>query len=176
MALGFRVNTLVVVVLEALRDAVTPAGIPDTDRITLLLSPVGLTTLIVLLALAPPTRRVRLLAEAESAASEFPVLGMVSAIVALFVAVAEVPVTVTAYVPGTAVALGFRVSVLVVLVLEALRDAATPAGIPDTDRSTFPLSPTGLTTLIVLLALALADEKGQAAGRGREAETRYRDC
>ena len=65
MAPGFRVRVLVVLVLETLRVAVTPAGTPDTDKLTLPLNPTGLTTLIVLFALAPPTRRVRLLVDEE---------------------------------------------------------------------------------------------------------------
>jgi hypothetical protein len=85
-------RVLVVLVLEELKEVVTPVGTPETPRVTLLASPTGLTTLIVLDWLLPPTRRVRALAEGER-----PKLGsgMVSAIVVVFVATPEVPVTVT---------------------------------------------------------------------------------
>jgi len=62
---GVKVKTLLVVVLAALNAAVTPLGSPETDRFTLPLKPFWPTTLIVLLALGPPTGSVRLPTEEE---------------------------------------------------------------------------------------------------------------
>jgi len=53
------------VVAAVLKVAVTPLGIPETLRATLLLNPFWPVTLIVLLAAVPPARRVKLLYEVE---------------------------------------------------------------------------------------------------------------
>jgi hypothetical protein len=84
---------LVEVALGQLKLVVTPLGTPDTERFTLLLlRPIGLTTLIVLLALLPPTMSVRLLNEDERLKLG---TGMVSAIVVELERVPDVPVTFT---------------------------------------------------------------------------------
>jgi hypothetical protein len=62
--LAVRVNALVVFVLEGLKAAVTPLGRPEAVSATLSLNPFWPITLIVLLALPPPTRG-RLPAEDE---------------------------------------------------------------------------------------------------------------
>ena len=54
------VRLLKAVVLGALRTAVTPAGTPDSVRLTLPLKPTGFDTVIVLATLEPPTNAVRL--------------------------------------------------------------------------------------------------------------------
>ena len=56
---------LVVLVAAALNDAVTPAGSPETARATLPAKPFWPATLMVLLALEPPTVRDNELAEEE---------------------------------------------------------------------------------------------------------------
>ena len=63
--LAVRVNTLVVDVLLGLKDAVTPAGRPDTDKLTLPVKPFSGVTVTVLVPLAPWII-VTLLGEAES--------------------------------------------------------------------------------------------------------------
>lgn len=62
--LAVRVNVLVLVVLEGLKDAVTPEGNPDADKLTLPLKP--LTGLTVMVLLPPePCVTVRLFGEAD---------------------------------------------------------------------------------------------------------------
>jgi hypothetical protein len=136
---GVKVNVLLLLVLAGLNVAVTPLGSPDAARFTLLLlRPIGLTTLIALLALLPPTRRVRLLAEDERLKLG---TGMVNAMVVVLVRAPEVPVTVTVCVPGTAVLPGASVSALLLLVLAGLNVAVTPLGSPDAARFTLLLKP-----------------------------------
>lgn len=66
LAVTVSVIGLVEVTVGQLNFVVTPVGTPDTERFTmLLLSPIALTTLMVLLTLPPPTMRVRLLNEDE---------------------------------------------------------------------------------------------------------------
>jgi hypothetical protein len=88
-----KASTLVLLVLEGLKVAVTPVGSPVAVRATLLLEPINPVTLRVLLAL-PPATRGRVLGEEErlklSAGAE-----MVSAIVAVLVTVPLVPLAVT---------------------------------------------------------------------------------
>src|SRR5215472_10887068 len=67
--LAVNVNVLVPVVLLGLNEAVTPAGKPEADKLTLLLKPLSALTETVPAALAPWTT-VKLLGEAESA--KFP--------------------------------------------------------------------------------------------------------
>ena len=92
MALGRRVSVLVVLVLDGLKDAVTPPGSPDTARATVPLSPTGLTMPTVLVTTAPPTSRVALLAEEERLKLG---VGMVTTILVVLLTVPDVPVTVT---------------------------------------------------------------------------------
>jgi hypothetical protein len=81
---------------------------------------------------------------------------IVSAMVAVLVAIPDVPMTFTAYTPGVAVAFGVKVSVtwLVGVAEDRFNLVPIPAGTPDRVRFTLVLaSPTGLTTPIVLLPL-----------------------
>ena len=66
----------------------------------------------------------------------------------------EVPVTVTVEVPGAAVLLAVKVSVLVLVAGFALNDGVTPVGRPDAVRFTFPVNPFVGVTVIVLVPLA----------------------
>jgi hypothetical protein len=62
--LAVNVNVLVFVALAGLKEAVTPAGRPDADRLTLLLKPfIGLT--VIVLAPLLPCARVMLLCDVE---------------------------------------------------------------------------------------------------------------
>jgi hypothetical protein len=138
------VRELLVLVLAGLKAAVTPLGSPDADRFTALLKPLWQATLIVVLPLVPPTGSVRLLAEEVRVK---PGGGMVSAIVVVRAAVPEVPVTVTGYVPGTAVLLTLKVSASV-LALTLVKADVTPGGTCDTARLTLLARPIGLMTTI----------------------------
>ena len=82
-----------VLVLGELGTAVTPLGSPETVRATLAASPTGVPTVIVLATFVPPTRRVTLLAEAESLKLG---TGIVTWTTVELAAVAEVPLTFTA--------------------------------------------------------------------------------
>ena len=94
-------------VLGALRTAVTPLGRPDTVRATLAARPTGEPTEIVLATLAPPTRSVGLLTEADKLK-----LGVGTTRVTVVDAerLKEVPVMVMGYVPGTKAALPVKVT------------------------------------------------------------------
>ena len=82
-----------VLVLGALRTAVTPLGRPDTVRATLAARPTGVPTVIVLATLAPPTNSVGLLTEADKLKLG---TGIVTVRTVELEAVGEVPLTVTA--------------------------------------------------------------------------------
>ena len=92
MVPGVSERTLLLVVLTGLKLAVTPPGSPETARVTLPLKPFLAVTLIVLLWLLLPIRRVRALAEDERLKS---CAGTVTTIVVVFVAAPEVPVITT---------------------------------------------------------------------------------
>ena len=89
---GVSVKLLEATVLGAPSTAVTPAGTPDSVRLTLPLIPIGFDTVIVLATLVPPTSTVRL--EAEDVRVKLGV-GTIRVITALWVSVGAVPVTVT---------------------------------------------------------------------------------
>ena len=64
VVLAVSINVLVLVVLLGLNNAVTPAGRPDADKLTLALKPFCGLTLMVLVPLAP-CRIVKLFGDAE---------------------------------------------------------------------------------------------------------------
>jgi hypothetical protein len=92
-ALGVNVRVLVVFVVAGLKAAVTPLGRPETVNATYAASPTGDPTVILLVAVVPPTRSVRLLAEADRLKLG---TGMVTVRTVDAEAVADVPLTVTA--------------------------------------------------------------------------------
>jgi hypothetical protein len=77
----------------------------------------------------------------------------VRVIVAAFVKLPEVPVTVTVAVPVVAALLDVSVNVLVAVAGLGLNDAVTPLGRPDADKLTLPLNPFCGVTVIVLVPL-----------------------
>ena len=64
--LAMSVNVLVLLVVLGLKEAVTPLGRPEADRLTLPLKPFCGVTVIVLVPLVPPGARLKELGEAES--------------------------------------------------------------------------------------------------------------
>ena len=143
------VNVLVFIVLLGLNDAVTPAGRPDADRLTLPAKPFCGVTVMVLVPL-PPCVVVRLFGDAESVKFATGTGLTVREIVAVFDRLPDVPVMVTVTVPAAAVLLAASVNVLVLVALLGLNDAVTPLGSPEADRLTLPVKPFCGVTVMVL--------------------------
>jgi hypothetical protein len=148
--LAVNVNVLVFAVLVGLKDAVTPLGKPEADKLTLPLKPFWGVTVIVLVPLAA-SKTLRLLGDADSV--KVPTLFTVSETVVVVVKRPAEPVMVTLVVPTAAVLLAVNVNVLVFAVLVGLNDAIMPLGSPEADKLTLPLKPFRGTTVIVLVAL-----------------------
>jgi hypothetical protein len=150
--LAVNVNVLVFAVLVGLKDAVTPLGNPEADKLTLPLKPFCGVTVIVLVPLAA-SKTLRLLGDADNV--KVPTLFTVSETVVVLVKRPAVPVMVTLLVPTAAVLLAVNVNVLVFAVLAGLNDAVIPLGSPEADKLTLPLKPFRGTTVIVLAPLPL---------------------
>jgi hypothetical protein len=167
--------TPVVLGLTVVNAELTPAGSPDTARLTLPENPPRSWTVTSLGELHPvcPAKTVSVLGEVERLKLESE---SVKATVTDPFVVPEVPVTVTVYVPGAAALVAEKVTVpgLVALAVEPLKAAVTPVGRPEIARLTLLLlRPTGFAMLIVLLALlpaprlkVLADVKRLKLGVG----------
>lgn len=82
-----------------------------------------------------------------------PAAFTVREIVAVWVSVPEVPVTVTVAVPVVAVELAVKVTTLVEVVGLVPNAAVTPEGSPDADKVTEPVNPPDGVTVTVLLAV-----------------------
>jgi hypothetical protein len=87
---------------------------------------------------------------------------------AIFVKVPDVPVMVTVDVPVVALALAVTVNVLVPVGLVGLKEAVTPLGRPEADKSTFPLKPFCAVTVIVLVPVAPCTKLTLAGDAERE--------
>jgi hypothetical protein len=136
--LAVSVKVLELAVLPGLKDAVTPPGKPEADRLTLLLKPFCGVTVMVLTPAAPCTM-VKVFGDAESA--KFGGAVTVSERVAALDRLPDVPVAVTVTVPVAAVLLAVSVKMLEPVVLVGLNEAVTPLGRPDADKLTLPLKP-----------------------------------
>jgi hypothetical protein len=155
--LAVNVNVLVVAAGFGLKDAVTPLGRPNADRVTLPLKPFCGVTVIVFAPVAPRVM-LRLLDDADKA--KFPAGFTVRLIVVEFVKLPEVPVMVTVAEPVLAVALAVSVNALVVRAGFGLNDAVTPLGRPDADRLTLPLKPfCGVIVMVLALFAPCATVK-----------------
>jgi hypothetical protein len=149
VVLAVSVNVLVPVVLVGLKEAVTPLGRPEAEKLTLLLKPFCGVTVIVLVPLVPWVSA-KLLGDAESIKAGFTVRETVVA----FDKLPAVPVMVTVTVPVVAVLLAVSVNVLVPVVPLGLNDAVTPLGKPEADKLTLPLKPFCGVTVMLLVPLA----------------------
>jgi len=136
-----------------LKDALTPLGRPEADRLTVPLNPFCGVTVIVLVPLAPCVM-VKLLGEADSVKFGVGTGFTVRETVVVLVRLPEVPVMVTVTVPVVAVLLAVSVKMLVAVVGFGLKDAVTPLGKPEADKLTLPLKPFCGVTVIVLVPLA----------------------
>ena len=144
------VNVLVLLVLEGLKEAVTPAGTPDADKATVPLNPGWPATVTPAAALAP-WLRLRLAGDTESA--KLGATFTVNVTTVVLVKPPEVPVIVTLKVPVCAVFEAVSVNVLLLVALLGLKNALTPLGKPVTARLTLPLNPFCPTTVTVLVPL-----------------------
>ena len=151
--LAVRAKALVLVVLVGVKEADTPLGIPEADKLTLPLKPFCGVTVIVLVPVAP-CAIVRLLGDAEIAKFGTGMGFTVREIVVGLDKLPEVPVMVTVTVPVADVPLAVSVNVLVLVALVGLKEADTPLGKPEADKLTLPLKPFCGVTVMVLVALA----------------------
>ena len=143
-----KVSVLVVVVLPGLKDAVTPRGKPEADKLTLPVKPFCDVTMIVDVILLP---RARLNKFGEAARAKFGGGTTVRETVVLCDSAPDAPVTVMGTVPSGAALLAVSVSVLALVVLPRLNAAVTPVGRPEAERLTLPLNPfSGLTLMVVV--------------------------
>ena len=144
------VTLLLVVEGFGLKEAVTPVGRLDAEKLTLPVKPrVGLTVIVDVPEL--PRATLRLLGDAERL--KFGPRFTVREIVVVCVRPPDVPVIVTVKLPVAAVLLAVSVNVLVLVVLLGLNDAETPLGWPEADRLTLPVKPLCRVTVIVLVPL-----------------------
>jgi hypothetical protein len=144
--LAVNVTELEPLVVAGLKAAVTPAGRPAADRVTLPLKPFWPATVMVL----PPVPPSNTLSAPDEEARLKLGTGTVNVIVVLAVRVPEVPAMVTTLVPGAAELLAVNVTELEPLVVAGLKAAVTPAGRPAADRVTLPLKPFWPATEMVL--------------------------
>jgi hypothetical protein len=148
--LAVKLNVLALVVLAGLKEAVTPIGRPDTDKLTLPLKPFCGVTVTVLVPLAP-CAELKVFGEADRLK-----LGgktTVREIVAVLLKLPDIPVMVTGNVPVIAVAAAVKVNVLVLAVEAGLKEAVTPLGRPDADKLALAVKPFRGVTVIVLFAV-----------------------
>ena len=149
--LAVSVNVLVPLVLLGLKDALTPRGRPEADKLTLPPKPPCGVTVMVEVTLAPRTT-LKDLGEAERA--KFGGVITVSETVVLCNKPPDVPVMVIVAVPRAAVLLAVRVSVLVAVVVPGLNAAVTPFGRPEAERFTLLLKPLSGLMVMVLVPFA----------------------
>jgi hypothetical protein len=143
------------VVVGGLKEAVTPLGNPEADKLTLPVKPFCGETVTVLPPLAPWTID-KVFGEAEREKFGTRAAVTVRLTVVVLVKVPEVPVMVTVAVPIVAVLLAVSVKVLEfvgLVVLTGLKEAVTPAGKPDAAKLTPLLKPFTGTTAMVLVPL-----------------------
>jgi hypothetical protein len=149
-ALASSVRVLLEAAGLALNDAVTPLGSPLALRVTLPAKPpAGL--IVIALVVLPPASTVGVFGAAVSVKLPTDDSLTASAIVVLAVRLPDVPVIVTIAVPVAAMALAFRVNVLVEVVEFGLNVAVTPLGSPDAASVTLPLNPFSAVTVMVLV-------------------------
>jgi len=168
------VNVLVLVVLPGLKDAVTPLGKPDADKLTLPLKPFCAPTEMVLVPLVA-CAMLKVVGDAESVNVGVATVTVTDVVLLKF---PDVPVMTTFAVPAGALLLALKVSVLVPLVAPGLKDALTPLGRPDADKLTLPLNPfCGMTEMVLVplvpgvMLRAPGDTESAKLGAGVMTET-----
>ena len=165
--LAVNVNVLVLVALAGLKEAVTPLGRPEADKLTLPLKPFCGVMVTVLVPLVP-CKIVRLLGDAESV-KFVPGAGFTASdMVVVLVMLPDIPVMVAVNVPIVAVPLAVNVNVLVLVALAGLKEAVTPLGRPEADKLTLPLKPfcgVMVTVLVPLVPCGTVTMPGDASSR-----------
>jgi hypothetical protein len=151
LLLADRVSVLVPAVLLGLKDAVTPRGRPEADKLTLAVKPFCGVTAMVDVAFAP---RARLNEFGEAEKAKFGKGVTVSESVVVCDNAPDLPVIVTVKVPRVAVLLAVKVSVLVLVGLMGLIAVVTPLGKPEAERLTLALNPFSGVTVMVLVPFA----------------------
>jgi hypothetical protein len=143
--------------------AVTPAGAPETAKLTVPKAPRRVVDTVAARG-APPDVRFIVAGASAIAKSTAGGVGTVTASVAACVLVPSVPITDTTYAPGAA----FDVAVIVSVALPpAVTDvgvsvAVTPVGTPDTAKLTVPAAP----TIVVAIATAMPVPLGNDTDAG----------
>jgi len=141
------VNVLLLLVVPGLKDAVTPLGRPDAEKLTLPLKPFCGPTEMVLVPLVA-CAMLKVVGDAESVNVG---VATVSVTDAVLIKLPDVPVMTTFAVLAGALLLTLKVSVLVLLVAVGVKDALTPLGRPDADKLTLPLNPfCGMTEMVLV--------------------------
>jgi hypothetical protein len=140
--------------LTVLKDAVSPAGSPDVDHVTLPANPLSGLKEIAVVPLPPLTMR-KLAGAITTAKSAAGVT--VTVIVTADVRLPEVPLTVNCDALAAAVLATESVSVLVVVALAGVNDAVTPVGKPVAVKATVPVkAPLGVIVRVAVPVLPAA--------------------
>jgi hypothetical protein len=148
LLLADSVSVLLLAVLPGLKDAVTPRGRPEADKLTLPAKPFCGVIVIVDMTFALRAR-LNEFGEAKRAKSGAGVT--VRETVVTCDKLPDVPVMNTATVPSAAAPLAVSVSVLEVVVLPGLNVAVTPLGRPEAERLTLLLKPfSGVTEMVLV--------------------------
>jgi hypothetical protein len=144
------VKLLLLVVLRGLKEAVTPLGNPEADKLTVPLNPPCAAMLIVLLPLVP-CAAVKLAGAADKL--KVPPATTTTVSVVVLLRLPDVPVTVIVDVPIVAALLAVSVSVVEVWELVGLKEAVTPLGNPEALKLTLPLNPFHGVTITAVVPL-----------------------
>ena len=147
VALAVRVSVLLPAVPAGLKEAVTPLGRLEADKLTVPLKPLSGLMLMVLVAVFPWTA-LKLFGEAVKV--KVPAGLTVRASEVCRVKLPNVPVIFMLAVPIVAVEEAVNVKALVPVVLVGLKEAVTPFGKPEADKPTAPLNPfCGVRVIVV---------------------------
>lgn len=144
------VSAVVRALAAGLKAAVTPAGNPAAEKLTLALKPFcGVTVMV--LAAVPPAVRLRLAGDAAMLKLGVGAALTVSATLTVLLRFPDMPVMVTVDAPVAAELDDVRVRVLVEVALSALKVAVTPFGTPAAESVTLPWKPLCGATAMMLV-------------------------
>jgi hypothetical protein len=150
--LAVNVAVLLEVAGFGLKDAVTPLGSPDADRVALPVKPFEGVIVTVLVPLVP-CEIVTLVGDADRLKSGVGGAAFTVRLIDVVWVKPEVPVTVTVAVPVAAVLLAVNVRTLEEVAGFGLNDAVTPLGKPEAEKVTLPANPFEGVIVTVLVPL-----------------------